>query len=159
MTSTTATTPPGPSLQEQYFPDLTCFGCGPANDKGLHLRSYLAGDGSVVARFMPWPEHDNGAGFLNGGIIATLLDCHSAAAVVTAAVREGYDPAPGAALTHVTAGIDVAYRRPAPLHDTVDLVAETIEVTEPRIIVGVRLEWDGKVRAEATVDWRRWRPR
>ena len=52
---------------------MTCFGCGPANPRGLRLKSYV-GDGCVTATFMPWPEHDNGLGFLNGGIIATLLD-------------------------------------------------------------------------------------
>lgn len=50
---------------------MTCFGCGPANPRGLRLQSYL-GDGHVTATFTPWPEHDNGLGFLNGGIIATL---------------------------------------------------------------------------------------
>ena len=61
------------SIQERLFPTLRCFGCGPANPKGLRLRSFPA-EGWVVARFAPWPEHDNGLGYLNGGIIATVLD-------------------------------------------------------------------------------------
>ena len=67
MTGTDVT---GASIQERLYPDATCFGCGLANPKGLHLRSY-AQDDVVVATFMPWPEHDNGLGYLNGGIIAT----------------------------------------------------------------------------------------
>lgn len=66
------------SIQESLFPDLTCFGCGPANTEGFHLRSYQHGD-LTVAMFTPRPEHDNGFGFLDGGIMATVLDCHSAA--------------------------------------------------------------------------------
>ena len=62
----------GPSIQETYYPDLTCFGCGHANERGLHLQSYEV-DGAVRASFTPWPEHDNGGGYLNGGIISTLL--------------------------------------------------------------------------------------
>ena len=60
----------GDIIQDRLIPTMTCFGCGPANPRGLRLKSYL-GDGYVTATFMPWPEHDNGLGFLNGGIIAT----------------------------------------------------------------------------------------
>lgn len=147
------------ALQDRYFPGLPCFGCGPANDKGLRLKSYDAGDGTVVARFTPWPEHDNGGGFLNGGIIATVLDCHSAAAVTHSAFEHGWLPLGDALLPFVTAGIDVRYRRPAPLHDEVALVAGVLQASEAEITAEVRLEHDGKVRAEATALWKRWRPR
>jgi len=61
--------PSGPhlSIQESPYPDLTCFGCGHANPDGFHLRSYRDGD-RTVATLTPRPEHDNGLGFLNGGI-------------------------------------------------------------------------------------------
>ncbi|WP_028658735.1 PaaI family thioesterase [Nocardioides insulae] len=148
-----------PSLQETYFAGMTCFGCGPANPKGLRLRSFPAGDGTVVAQFLPWPEHDNGGGFLNGGIIATLLDCHSAAAVHHTAYDHGWRAPDGSKLAYVTAGLDVRYRRPAPLSEQVELVAETLEASEDAITARVRLEWEGKTRAEAEALWKRWRPR
>ena len=85
------------SIQERLFPTLRCFGCGPANPKGLRLRSYPA-EGSVVAVFTPWPEHDNGLGYLNGGIIATVLDCHSAAVVLLEAERHNWTASAGATL-------------------------------------------------------------
>jgi hypothetical protein len=69
------------SIQESLYPDLTCFGCGHANPDGFHLRSYRDGD-RTVATFTPRPEHDNGFGFLSGGIITTVLDCHTAAVVM-----------------------------------------------------------------------------
>ncbi|PVG83254.1 PaaI family thioesterase [Nocardioides gansuensis] len=147
------------ALQDRYFPDLPCFGCGPANEKGLRLKSYLGPNGTVVATFMPWPEHDNGVGFLNGGIIATLLDCHSAAAVTHTAYERGWTPLGDALLPYVTAGIDVHYRRPAPLRDEVSLVAGVLSGSEDAIEAEVRLEYDGKVRAEGTALWKRWRPR
>ena len=102
------------SIQARLYPDATCFGCGLANPKGLHLQSY-AQEAAVVATFTPWPEHDNGLGYLNGGIIATLLDCHSGAAVLHEADRRGWEAFPGAAYSFVTAGLDVRYLRPAPL--------------------------------------------
>jgi acyl-coenzyme A thioesterase PaaI-like protein len=148
------------SLQERYLPDMPCFGCGPANAKGLRLRSYPAkDDGLVTASFTPWPEHDNGLGYLNGGIIATVLDCHSAAAVTHEAFERGWPPLPGAALPYVTAGLEVSYLRPAPLADSVTLYAEVTTATEAEMSAHAWLEWDGKPRAEVTAVWKRWRPR
>ncbi|MDF9716999.1 PaaI family thioesterase [Nocardioides sp. ChNu-153] len=164
MTSTSTSAPGSPagdpSLQDRYFPGLPCFGCGPANPRGLRLRSFAPDDGGpVVATFTPSPEHDNGLGFLNGGIIATVLDCHSAAAVTHAAHERGWPADPGVPLPYVTAGLDVRYRRPAPLAATVGLVAEVRDASYDAITAHVRLEHDGKVRAEAEATWRRWRPR
>jgi acyl-coenzyme A thioesterase PaaI-like protein len=150
------------AIQDALFPDLNCFGCGPANAKGLRLKSYWEGEGvegRAVAGFEPWPEHDNGIGYLNGGIIATVLDCHSAAAVVQSADLCGWRAIGDAPLPYVTAGIDVHYRRPTPLHGRVDLVAEITEASEDQMTCAVRIEADGKTRAEATALWKRWRPR
>jgi acyl-coenzyme A thioesterase PaaI-like protein len=162
----TAVPATGLSIQERLYPNLPCFGCGQGNPKGLQLKSYPLGDGSaggelagVTAAFMPWPEHDNGLGYLNGGIIGTVLDCHSAAAVMLEAERQGWPPLPGADLSYVTAGLDVRYLRPAPLHDEVELFATVTEFDEPQMTVSVELRFDGKVRAEATAVWKRWRPR
>ncbi|HEX4189732.1 MAG TPA: PaaI family thioesterase [Marmoricola sp.] len=147
------------SLQEQYFPDLPCFGCGPRNAKGLRLRSHLVEDGLVVASFTPWPEHDNGLGFLNGGIIATVLDCHSAAAVTHEAYEQGWPALPGADLPYVTAGLDVRYLRPAPLNETVALFGRVLASSESEITAEAWIEWDGKQRARGEALWKRWRPR
>jgi acyl-coenzyme A thioesterase PaaI-like protein len=146
------------SIQERLYPGLPCFGCGPTNEKGLRLRSYPA-DGFVVAEFMPWPEHDNGLGYLNGGIISTVLDCHSAAAVMLEADGHGWGPLPGAELAYVTAGLDVRYLRPSPLRETSELRAFVISADESQITADVELVHDGKVRATATAVWKRWRPR
>ena len=152
-------TPLEESLQERYVPELPCFGCGPANEKGLRLRSFPREDGLVTASFTPWPEHDNGLGYLNGGIIATVLDCHSAAAVTHEAFTRGWPPLPGAALPYVTANLDVRYLRPAPLTEPVVLLAEVVTASEAEMTAHVWLEWDDKTRAEVTALWKRWRPR
>jgi acyl-coenzyme A thioesterase PaaI-like protein len=146
------------AIQDQLFPNMRCFGCGPSNPKGLRLKSYLAENG-VVATFMPWPEHDNGVGFLNGGIITTVLDCHSAAAVTHEAFERGWLPLPGASLPYVTAGLDVRFLRPSPLHEPVELRAVLSTVSEPEMTCEVELVFDGKPRAAAVAHWKRWRPR
>ena len=146
------------SIQQLLYPGLPCFGCGPANTKGLQLRSYPV-DGAVTATFRPWPEHDNGLGFLNGGIISTVLDCHSAAAVMWEADQHGWSPLAGALLPYVTAGLDVRFLRPSPLQDAVELTAQVSQASETEIHCDVELVWEGKTRAAATAVWKRWRPR
>ena len=146
----------GPSIQERFFADAPCFGCGPGNAKGLRLKSFPADD-AVRASFWPWPEHDNGLGFLNGGIIATLLDCHSAAAVVLAAEQRGL--VPDGTLQYVTAGIDVRYLRPSPLREPAELVARLVSADESEIVVDAQLWWQDRLRATGHSTWKRWRPR
>lgn len=147
------------SLQDRYFPSLPCFGCGPSNVDGLQLKSFDVGDDLRAAEFTPWPQHNNGLGYLNGGIIATLLDCHSAAAVTHEAHVRGWPPPPGTPLAYVTAGLDVRYLRPAPLDEPISLRARVIEASESDMLVKVWLEWDGKERSSAEALWKRWRPR
>jgi acyl-coenzyme A thioesterase PaaI-like protein len=147
-----------PSIQERLYPQLTCFGCGHANAKGLKLRSY-PGEGFVTAQFQPWPEHDNGFGFLNGGIIATVLDCHSGAAVFHRADQLGLQPPAGAPLLYVTAGLDLRYLRPVPLGQVLELRARVVSADADEVTVDAELVWDGKLRAAATSLWKRWRPR
>ena len=160
MTSATERTR---SIQERLYPELACFGCGHANPKGLQLRSYesdtVDGSGLVVGIFHPWPEHDNGVGYLNGGIISTVLDCHGAAAVVLEASHQGWEPPPGALLPFVTAGLDVSFRRPTPLDEDLALEAELLDSSEAEMTVLSRIVFEDKVRAEARATWKRWRAR
>ena len=149
--------PLGMSIQEQYFPGMTCFGCGPANPKGLQLRSYPV-DGGTVADFSPWPEHDNGLGFLNGGIICTVLDCHSATPMLIEAQRLGLMGSSGP-LPYVTAGLEVRYLRPTPLTETSQLRATLLRVDEAEVTVEVTLSCNGKTMAAGTALWKRWRAR
>lgn len=152
----------GLSIQERLYPDLTCFGCGHANPKGLHLRSYpdaQRGAGAAVAEFRPWPEHDNGFGFLNGGIIATVLDCHSGATVYHGVEVGEIPTAPGPAALFVTSGLDIRYLRPVPLGEVLELRAVLVSAEADLAVVEAELGWGGKPRAVATSEWRPWRPR
>jgi len=146
------------SIQERLYPDATCFGCGQANPDGLHLRSYRRDD-VVVGTFLPWPQHDNGLGYLNGGIIATVLDCHSGATVLDEADRRGWKADEGVPYPFVTAGLDLRYLRPAPLTEPCELRAVVMSADESVVMVDVQLLWDGKPRAEAATVWKRWRRR
>jgi hypothetical protein len=63
------------SLRDRYAPQTTCFGCGPANANGLRIKSRVEGD-DVVLEWMPEAHHEAFPGFVNGGIIGVLFDCH-----------------------------------------------------------------------------------
>lgn len=66
----------GPCVQERYAPANRCFGCGPANPKGLRVRSFEDGE-ELVAEWTPAPHHEAFDGAVNGGVIGALFDCHS----------------------------------------------------------------------------------
>lgn len=139
-----------PSIQELLYPESTCFGCGRANPDGLRLESYRIDDG-VVATFQPGDWHSNGMGSLNGGIIATLLDCHSGAAVLL----EANDAAGELIDLWVTAGLELRYRLPTYLQAPCELNARITEKTESSMIVAATLKSDGKVRVQAESRWAR----
>jgi acyl-coenzyme A thioesterase PaaI-like protein len=146
------------SIQELLYPTVNCFGCGHANPDGFHLRSYRDGH-LTVAEFTPRPEHDNGFGFLNGGIIATVLDCHGAAVVMHEAYERGWKTPPGAPVPFITASFDVRFHRPTPLGPTVHLTAAPESIEPSQIIVRSELVFEDKVRAAMTATWVRFRPR
>ena len=76
------------AIQDHYPPEFAhCYGCGPANPHGLHLKSYLDDDGTV-AMITPDPMFSGGVpGNLYGGMIASLLDCHGTASAAGFACR------------------------------------------------------------------------
>ncbi len=136
---------PGPrSLQETFGPHGSCFGCGPTNEQGLRIRSLPEGD-EVVAVWTPERHHEAFEGVLAGGIIGTLLDCHSNWTAAWALMRKTDVPAPPCT---VTAEYAVKLLRPAPARQgPVRLRAWPIEVGEDRAVVEAALEADGKVCA------------
>ena len=118
------------SLQETYGPDTICFGCGPANPKGLRLRSFARGD-ECVAEYRVEKHHEAFPGVVNGGIIGALLDCHSNwAAAHHLMVARGEDAPP----CTVTADFHVKLRKPTPMKK-VTLRARVVESTDDRAVV------------------------
>lgn len=132
-----------PSLQERYAPHNACFGCGPANPKGLRLRSFATPDG-VRATFMPEPHHEAFPGVLNGGIIGALLDCHSNWTAAFTLMRELGEPSPPCT---VTAEFHVKLRAPTPTGRPLALLARPTQATADRCTVDAELSCDGKVTA------------
>lgn len=131
------------SLQETFAPEGTCFGCGLANKKGLRIKSFVHGD-IVVAQWTPEPHHEAWPGTLSGGIIGTLLDCHSNwTAACHLMVKESLNHIPST----VTADYSVKLLNPTPSDAPVRLVARVVESKDNRAIVEAELVAGGKVCA------------
>lgn len=131
-----------PSIQEMYWPDGICFGCGPANDKGLHIRSFPEGD-EVVAEWQPQSHHQAFPDVLNGGIIGTLLDCHSAATSYWTLSESGSNDTGQL----VTARYAVTLLRPTPVDRPLKLVGRASDVSGRKVQVESRIEVDGEATA------------
>ncbi len=131
------------SLQETYAPNNACFGCGPANEKGLHIRSFPDGD-EVVADFEPQTWQEAFSGMLSGGIIGTLLDCHcNWTATYGLMKRDGAAQPP----CTVTADYTIKLVRPTPTNTSLRLVARVLELKNNRAVVEGELLANGQVTA------------
>lgn len=131
------------SLQDTYAPQNGCFGCGPANEKGLRIKSYVEGS-ELVAEWMPEPHHQAFEGMLNGGICGALLDCHSNWTAAWHLMNEtGADTPP----CTVTADFHLKLKRPTPLNEPVRLRARVVESADDRAVIEATLESGGKITA------------
>lgn len=131
------------SLQDRYAPESRCFGCGPANGKGLRIRSFPRGD-EVIADWQPEAFHEAFPGVVNGGIIGALLDCHSNwTAAWHLMNRTGAETPP----CTVTGDFHVKLLQPAPSKGPLHLVARVVESSERRATIDAELSVDGQVCA------------
>lgn len=129
-----------PSVQERYAPRNHCFGCGPANSEGLRIRSYEEGDW-LLAHWEPRKQHEAFDGAVNGGILSTLLDCHSNwAGALHLMKKAGREALPAT----VTAELSVRFLRVTPSDRPLVLRARVVESTNDRATVEASVESDGK---------------
>ena len=136
-----------PCLQERYAPHNACFGCGPANDKGLRIRSFAQGE-RVVADWQPEAHHEAFPGMLNGGIIGSLLDCHMNWTAAWHLMQSQNLEKPPCTVTMEYA---VKLRRPTPSDGPLHLEAWVTDVDEKGIVsVEAELRAGGEVCDRAT---------
>ena len=140
-----------PCVQERYAPQNRCFGCGPANEKGLRIRSFPAGDqpDELVCTWMPLPYHEAFDDVLNGGIVGAILDCHSNwNAAWHLMRRDGLETPP----CTVTADFHVRMRHPTPSRAPVTLRARVVESDGPKVKVHAELTSSENGKVTATCD-------
>jgi acyl-coenzyme A thioesterase PaaI-like protein len=141
-----------PAFQDLYPDELSyCYGCGRLNEHGLHVKSYWLGD-ETVATFVPKPYHTAIPGYVYGGLIASLMDCHATGTAAAAAHRAagramGTEPA----LRFVTASLRVDYLRPTPLGGTLEVRARVVEMKGRKVVVSATLSAEGQVCATGEI--------
>jgi acyl-coenzyme A thioesterase PaaI-like protein len=135
------------SLQDRFFPQGRCYGCGPANEEGLRLKSYAVDERTLEATWTPKEFHLAFPGILNGGIIGTLLDCHSTIASWWAFFITLPEGEPFAALT---AEYTIRLLKPTPVDEPLSLIGRVVELTDRRATVEGTLTAAGETTATSS---------
>lgn len=138
---------------QDYYPDQLsyCYGCGRLNEHGLQIKSAWDGD-EAVCTFTPRPYHISIPGYVYGGLIASLIDCHSTGTAAAAAYRHqgrAWDSQPP--LRFLTAALHVDYLRPTPLGVALELRASVKEIKGRKVVVATTLSANGEVCARGEV--------
>lgn len=137
------------AMQDRY-PDAVsyCYGCGRLNPDGLHIKSYREGD-EAVCHFQPRPYHVAIPGFVYGGLIASLVDCHAMGTAAAAMLAD--QPADVESPRFITASLKVDYLRPTPLGPTLELRGRVVDLNGRKAIVAVTVAAEGVVTARGEV--------
>ncbi len=141
-----------PAVQDFYPDDVAhCYGCGRLNAPGLHLQTRWDGE-ETVARFTPRPEHTAIPGFVYGGLIASLIDCHAMGTAAAAVERaQGRAIGEGPAPRFVTASLRVEYLAPTPHGPELEVRARAVEMGPRKVVVHATLSAGGAVTARGEV--------
>jgi len=141
-----------PAFQDAYPDDLShCYGCGRLNEHGLQLKSRWDGE-ETVAVFTPRPYHVALPGFVYGGLIASLVDCHGTASAAAAACRaEGRELGSEPPVRFVTAALHVDYLRPTPLGGPLEIRGRIEEIKGRKIVVAATVSAGGQLCARGRV--------
>lgn len=142
-----------PKAFQDYYPDQLahCYGCGRLNEHGLQIKSYWEGEESVC-HFQPRPYHTAIPGYVYGGLIASLIDCHSTGTAAAAAYRaagRAMDTEPP--FRFLTASLHVDYLRPTPIDTVLEVRAQVKELKGRKVIVVSTLSANGEICAKGEV--------
>ncbi len=140
------------AFQDYYREEYShCYGCGRLNDHGLQIKSYWDGD-ETVTTFTPKAYHIAIPGYVYGGLIASLIDCHSTGSAAAAAYRaEGRSMDSEPPLRFLTAALHVDYVRPTPLGVALEIRSQIKEIKDRKVIVSSELYAEGEVCARGEV--------
>ncbi len=140
------------AFQDYYSEEFShCYGCGRKNEHGHQIKSYWDGEESVAV-YEPEPYHIAIPGFVYGGLIASLIDCHGTGTAAAATYREqgrAMDSEP--ALRFVTASLKVDFLAPTPLGVPLEIRATVSQITPKKVVVDEKVTANGKICATGQV--------
>lgn len=138
---------------QDYYPDSLahCYGCGRLNEHGLQIKSYWDGDESVC-HFRPKPYHTAIPGYVYGGLIASLIDCHSTGTAAAAAYRAAGRPMDSQPpFRYLTASLHVDYLKPTPIDAVLEVRASVVELKGRKAVIAASLSAAGELCARGQV--------
>jgi acyl-coenzyme A thioesterase PaaI-like protein len=140
------------AIQDYYSEPMSqCYGCGRLNDSGLKIKSYWDGSESF-ASFKPKAYHTAFPGFVYGGLIASLIDCHGTGTAAAAAYQaEGREMDTKPELRFVTASIHVDYLKPTPINCVLELKGKVKEIKGKKVVIEVTLSAKNEICAKGEV--------
>jgi acyl-coenzyme A thioesterase PaaI-like protein len=140
------------AFQDHYPDDVShCYGCGRLNEHGLQIKSHWDGN-ETVCTFWPRPYHTALPGYVYGGLIASLIDCHSTGTAAAAAARAVGRPMDSDPLPRfVTASLHVDYLRPTPIEGPLELRSQVKQIKGRKVVVSTTLMAHGEVCARGEV--------
>ena len=140
------------AIQDYYPDDLSyCYGCGRLNEHGHKIKSYWDGD-ETIAYFRPKEYHIAIPGYVYGGLIASIIDCHGTGTAALASYKsENREPHTLPAFRFVTASLQVDYLKPTPLGVELELRGKIIEIKGRKVISEITLSANGIVTAKGRV--------
>ena len=142
------------AIQETYGERFQhCWGCGPKNEQGMHMKSYPSEDGeSCIVRVMPDQMYTGGVpANLFGGMIAVIFDCHGTASAAWFNHRaKGQELNQDTVIGRfITARLEIDYKSPTPMNEEITVTSQLEELTEKKAIINMTMEFNGKVTAKA----------
>jgi acyl-coenzyme A thioesterase PaaI-like protein len=138
---------------QDYYPDhfAHCYGCGRLNSHGHQIKSYWDGDESVC-QFVPRPEHTAIEGYVYGGLLASLIDCHGTGTAAAVAYRgQGRAMDSGPAIRFLTASLHVDYHKPTPLGPTLEVRGKVKSISGRRVTIDEWIVANGVVTVRGQV--------
>ena len=138
---------------QDYYPEefSHCYGCGTQNTHGLQIKSYWDGN-ETVCMYTPEPHHTAIPGFVYGGLIASLIDCHSTGTAAAAAYRaENREPDTLPAIRFLTGSLHVDYINPTPAGVPLEIRGKIKEIKGRKVIVESTVSAEGVICAKGEV--------
>ncbi len=134
------------AIQDYYPAALSqCYGCGRLNEDGLQIKSHWDGE-EAVAVFTPRPYHIAIPGFVYGGLIASIVDCHGTGTAAAAATHAaGHEITDETILRFVTASLHVNYLRPTPMGVPLVVRGKATEIKGRKVVVSVTVAAEDEI--------------
>lgn len=138
---------------QDYFPDHLshCYGCGRLNEHGLQIKTFWDGEETITV-FQTTPYHIAIPGYVYGGLIASLIDCHGTSTAAAAAFRAEGRPMDSEPVLHfLTAALHVDYLRPTPLGVPLQIRGRVREIKGRKVVVAATLSANEEICARGEV--------